>query len=131
MSSVFLDYKAQIKNLKNKNLIINDENEAIKILSKIGYYGLINGYKNIFKNPVTNRYIDGTTFNDIYQIYLLDADLREIFLKYILIFERHIKSSISYHFSKLYGSGMTDYQNFSNYDFGNQKISPKIVSEDK
>lgn len=54
-------------------------------------------------------------------MYLYDAALREIFLKYILIVERHIKSSISYHFSELYGNGMADYQNFSNYDFGNHK----------
>ncbi|MBO5260500.1 MAG: Abi family protein [Agathobacter sp.] len=121
MSTTFLDYNAQIKNLKKQNLIIDNESTSIEILSKISYYGLINGYKNVFKDPVTNKYITGTTFNDIYQMYLYDAALREIFLKYILIVERHIKSSISYHFSELYGNGMADYQNFSNYDFGNHK----------
>ena len=120
MASVFLDYNAQIQNLKNKNLIINDDNSAIAILSKTSYYGLINGYKNVFKDPATNKYVSGTTFDDIYQLYLLDADLRDIFLKYILIFERHIKSSISYHFSELYGSGIAEYQNLSNYDYGKQ-----------
>ena len=121
MSTTFLDYNAQIKNLKKQNLIIDNESTSIEILSKISYYGLINGYKNVFKDPVTNKYITGTTFNDIYQMYLYDAALREIFLKYILIVERHIKSSISYQFSELYGNGMADYQNFSNYDFGNHK----------
>ena len=136
MASVFLDYNAQIQNLKNKNLIIHDDNAAIEILSKTSYYGLINGYKNVFKNPATNKYINGTTFDDIYQMYLFDADLREVFLKYILIFERHIKSSISYHFSELYGSGTANYQSFSNYDYGNlvnqvqrlfQKINERIL----
>ena len=121
MSTTFLDYNAQIQNLQKQNLIIDNESTSIEILSKISYYGLINGYKNVFKDPVTNKYITGTTFNDIYQMYLYDAALREIFLKYILIVERHIKSSISYHFSELYGNGMADYQNFSNYDFGNHK----------
>ena len=121
MSTTFLDYNAQIQNLQKQNLIIDNESISIEILSKISYYGLINGYKNVFKDPVTNKYITGTTFNDIYQMYLYDAALREIFLKYILIVERHIKSSISYHFSELYGNGKADYQNFSNYDFGNHK----------
>lgn len=65
MASVFLDYNAQIQNLKNKNLIIHDDNVAIEILSKTSYYGLINGYKNVFKDPATNRYINGATFDDI------------------------------------------------------------------
>lgn len=44
--------------------------------------------------------------------------LREIFLKYILIFEKHIKSSISYHFSHTYGNGIAFYQDITNYDCG-------------
>lgn len=83
--TTFMDYKAQIQHLKNKNLIIEDDNFAIHILSKISYYGLINGYKEVFKDSTTNRYISDTTFDDIYQVYLFDADLREVFLKYILI----------------------------------------------
>lgn len=116
--TTFMDYNAQIQHLKNKNLIIEDDNLAIYILSKIGYYGLINEYKDVFKDTTTNRYIPDTTFDDIYQMYLFDAALREVFLKYILIVEKNIKSSISYHFSNLYGNNMTDYQNSANYDYG-------------
>lgn len=122
----FMDYKAQIKHLKNKNLIIKDDNLAIHILNKIGYYGLINGYKEIFKDSTTNRYISDTTFDDIYQMYLFDADLREVFLKYILFVEKNIKSSISYHFSNLYGNSMNDYQNSVNYDYGKQQNQIRI-----
>lgn len=116
--TTFMDYNAQIQHLKNKNLIIEDDNLAIYILSKIGYYGLINEYKDVFKDTTTNRYIPDTTFDDIYQMYLFDAALREVFLKYILIVEKNIKSSISYHFSNLYGNNMTNYQNSANYDYG-------------
>lgn len=119
--TTFMDYKAQIQHLKNKNLIIEDDNLAIHILSKIGYYGLINVYKEVFKDSTTNRYISDTTFDDIYQMYLFDADLREVFLKYILIVEKNIKSSISYHFSNLYGNSMNDYQNSANYDYGKRQ----------
>ncbi|MCM1172315.1 MAG: Abi family protein [Clostridium sp.] len=125
--NTFMDYKTQIQHLKNKNLIIEDDNLATHILNKVGYYGLINGYKEVFKDTTTNRYITNTTFNDIYQIYLFDADLREVFLKYILIVEKNIKSSISYHFSDLYGNGIADYQNPSNYDYGNSQKQINII----
>ena len=123
----FLDYPAQIKYLKQKQLAINDEISAIKALEKTGYYGLINGYKDIFKDPATNTFYPGTTFDDIYNLYLFDAELRAIFLKYILIFEKHVKSSISYHFSKIHGNGILYYQNINNYDCGNNVSDVKYL----
>ena len=87
----FLDYQAQIQYLKQKQLVINDESSATTALEKVSYYGLINGYKDIFKNPSTNSFYLGTTFDDIYNLYLFDAELRDVFLKYILIFEKHVK----------------------------------------
>ena len=92
----FLDYHAQIKYLKQKQLVINNEAYATTVLEKVSYYGLINGYKAIFKDPATNNFYPGTSFDDIYNLYLFDAELRDVFLKYILIFEKHVKSSISY-----------------------------------
>lgn len=114
----FLDYQSQIKYLKQKQLAIPNETTAITALEKASYYGLINGYKNIFKDPSTHNFYSGITFDDIYNLYLFDAELREIFLKYILIFEKHIKSSISYHFSNTYGNGIAFYQDIKNYDYG-------------
>lgn len=80
--NAFMDYKTQIQHLKSKNLIIPDDDFAIQILSKVGYYGLINGYKEVFKDTEFNRYMSNTTFDDIYQMYLFDSDLRDIFLTY-------------------------------------------------
>ena len=115
----FLDYAAQIKHLKQKQLVITDEPSAISVLQKVSYYGLINGYKDIFKDPVTNCFYPDTTFDDIYNLYLFDSELRDVFLKYILIFEKNVKSSISYHFSNIYGNGIEFYQDINNYDYGN------------
>ncbi len=114
----FLDYQSQINYLKQKQLIITDEAAAITALKKVSYYSLVNGYKDIFKDPATHNFFPNTTFDDIYNLYLFDAELREVFLKYILIFEKNIKSSISYHFSNIYGNGISSYQNIHNYDYG-------------
>ena len=45
----FLDYQAQIKYLKQKQLVINNEVSATAVLEKVSYYGLINGYKDVLK----------------------------------------------------------------------------------
>jgi len=113
----FLDYQSQIAFLKSKQLNIKDEDNVSSILKKVSYYHLINGYKDSFKDNLTHNFKADTSFDDIYNLYLFDADLREVFLKYILIFEKHIKSSISYHFTNLYGNGIEYYQNIQHYDY--------------
>lgn len=117
----FLDYSSQIRHLQNKGLTIDNPEVAINILKKVSYYSLINGYKDVFKNPDTHLYYPGTTFNDIYQLYRFDSDLRAVFLKYILVVEKNIKSSISYHFSSLYGNGIAYYTDKKNYEYGNHE----------
>lgn len=100
---------------KDKNLIIEDIDTAKHILMKTSYFSLISGYKDIFKNPTTGKYTDGTTFDDIYRLYKFDNELRSIFLKYMLIAERSVKSSLAYHFSAIYGENQQQYLSQSNY----------------
>lgn len=120
----FLTYDEQITFLeKEKGLIISNKEYAKKILLKIGYFPLINGYKEIFKEPINNQFQKGTSFEDIYELYDFDNDLRNIFIKYILLAERNIKSSLSYHFCKEYGDLQSDYLNVNNYDYTGKKKS--------
>ena len=106
---------------KDKNLVIQDEEKAKHILKKTGYFSLISGYKEIFKNHITKKYDGNTSFNDIYSLYQFDRELRSIFLKYILIAERSVKASLSYHFSETYGEQQTEYLASTNYDVANKR----------
>lgn len=116
MAKPFRSYEDLLNFLQNdKNLIIEDFDEARHILSKTSYFSLISGYKDTFKNPTTGKYIDGTTFHDIYRLYQFDNELRSIFLKYILIAEHSIKSSLAYHFSATYGEDQNEYLSLSHY----------------
>ena len=118
----FLTYEEQIAFLEEKkNLVIADKAYAKKILLKIGYFSLINGYKEIFKQSNNDQFQNGTTFEDIYNLYVFDNCLRDIFLKYILMVEQNIKSSLSYHFCKEYGDLQFDYLNKKNYDYIGKK----------
>ena len=121
MAKKFKTYEELLEFLKkDKKLLIPDEEKAKQILKKTGYFSLISGYKEIFKNPITRTYHIGTTFDDIYSLYQFDRELRSIFLKYILIAERSIKASLSYHFSKTYGEQQIEYIAISNYDIANK-----------
>lgn len=114
---------------KDKQLLIPDEEKAKQVLKKTGYFSLISGYKDIFKNPITKKYFERTTIDDIYSLYQFDRELRSIFLKYILIAERSIKASLSYNFSETYGELQTEYLAISNYDFANNKSGiHKLIS---
>ena len=85
MAQSFLTYEQQLNKLVNdKNLIINNQKYAIDTLKEVGYFALVGGYKELYKNPTTKKYKDGTTFEDIVALYKFDENLRELFLKYIL-----------------------------------------------
>ena len=116
MAKPFLTFQEQISFLEqDKNLLVEDYNFAETMLKQIGYFSLIGGYKIPFKNLTTKKYNDGTRFEDIVALYQFDEDLRELFLKYILKVERHIRSLLSYHFTEKYGESQTMYLNAANY----------------
>ena len=69
----FLNYEEQIKNLiERKGMVITDRKFAASKLEDISYFALIDGYKNLFYNPMTRKYREGTTFEDIVALYEFD-----------------------------------------------------------
>ena len=80
---------------------------------------MISGYKAPFKGK-DGFYKPHTTLNDIHALYEYDMELRELFLKYILKIENHIKSLISYSFCAAFGELQTDYLNVNNYDYSTE-----------
>lgn len=117
MNKPFITYTAQVDKLQNeKNLIITDTNFAITTLKNFSYYGLIDGYKHLFIDIHTRKYINNTCFEDIVALYELDEDLRELFFKYLCRIERKLRSSISYHFCQKHGERQEEYLNPNNYN---------------
>ena len=83
MQKKYLDYQQQIDLLIEKGLIINDKKFAHKALKEIGYYKLINAYKEPFtyklKNPgdkiANKRYLEDVTIEQLYYLYKFDLSL--------------------------------------------------------
>lgn len=105
MEKLFKTIDEQIEILKSKGLTFDNIKNANNILINNNYYYLINGYKDIFidKNSNKEKFINNTTFEEVYNLYEFDRNIRIIFLEYILLIERRIDSYISYEFSKQYG----------------------------
>jgi abortive infection bacteriophage resistance protein len=112
----FLTYNQQIHKLRDeKGLVIPDEAHAMDILTQVGYFSLVNGYKTPFKDPATGQYKNGTSFEDIENLYYFDEALRELFFKYLLKVEQKLKSHISYCFSEDHGNSIDAYTSLYNY----------------
>lgn len=105
----------QIEILKSKGLVINNEEKAKKILFRENYF-FINGYRHIFlKSPKDRIFIEGTTFDELYGLFVFDRNIRNIMFKNILIVENNIKSIMSYQLSKKYGIKEKEYLKPSNF----------------
>ncbi|WP_025024851.1 Abi family protein [Companilactobacillus nodensis] len=111
----FQTYGSLIKNLRSKNMIIENETDAINLLKENGYYTLINRYKGDFYISNKSLFERDTSINDLYKYKLIETDFRNILFKYTIIFEQKLKESISYTLSKDIGIRTSDYLNPYNY----------------
>ena len=112
----FLSYDDQITLLKQQGMIVSDELFAKEVLENVGYYELVNGYKTIFKPKGRGRYLPGTTFEELLTLYKFDENLRQLFFKYILRIEIHMRSILSYAFCERFGDRQAAYLTRENYD---------------
>lgn len=114
-NKIFKTISEQIDILKDRGLLIKDEAETKEILLMENYF-FVNGYRHMFiSSGRTNKFLPGTTFDELYATFVFDRKLRNIFFQNILIIENNIKSIISYQLSKKYGFREKDYLNPNNY----------------
>ena len=112
----FKNLDEQIDILKHKGMVIPDEKYAKQILLRENYF-FLNGYRHLFMQPGDRQFIPGTTFEEMYSLFLFDRSFRTIIFKYLLVIENNLKSITSYQLSKKYGYRERDYlraKNFTN-----------------
>jgi abortive infection bacteriophage resistance protein len=110
--------------IRNRGVIIKNKKLAKRLIRQLNYYNLINGYKTPFIQTSTpyEKYLPGTTFEEIYALYEFDRKLRLLTLNQLLKIEKETKTLISYSFSKNYGH--KDYLKIENFDkVGSKKYS--------
>ena len=109
--------KQQIEKLKSQNLIIDNEAAAISALATYGYSNLIKSYREpyIVSSDTSTTYRSGTTFNQIFSLYMLDKNVRNAIIAAMLDLEEHIKEQASDVIADSFGTHQNDYLLYRNY----------------
>lgn len=92
----------QVENLKSIGLIVNDEEYAKKILNDISYFRLIKAYSLNLKSK-NGEYNDNVTFEQIVELYLFNANFRQLIFPEIEKVEINVRCRIANQFSEQYG----------------------------
>ena len=119
-AKTFKSLDEQIEILKSKGLIINDYEKTKETLLRENYF-FINGYRSPFFQTGSKKFIEGTTFEELYSLFTFDRYFRNIIFKNILIVENNYKSIFSYVMSRKYGYKEKDYLNPNNFDRSREK----------
>ncbi|HCG2530807.1 TPA: Abi family protein [Staphylococcus aureus] len=121
----FENHNKQLKILRRRGIEV--PSSAKRDLENENYYNIINGYKDLFLELdvngnflVPDKYKQGTHFKEVFSLYKLDRKFRNVLLEYLLVFETHIKSRISYYFSEKYREPHS-YLYFKNYSSDTSK----------
>ena len=125
----FKTYDELIDILTERGISISTPDErdyAKNILSQTGYYNLINGYSKLFLDYSANSYKEGATLYEIHALYQFDRVLRDIFFRYILRIETHVKNLIAHSFSGRYGH--SSYLLYTNFNTNIRDAKAKITA---
>ena len=115
MEKTFKTLDEQINILIDKGLTINDIDKAKSILLRENYF-FVTGYRFLFVKSYTDRKFNkGTTFEELYAMFIFDRQLRNILFKNILVFENNLKSIMAYVMSKNHGYKEKNYLNKNNF----------------
>lgn len=94
-----LSFSEQLDILKKHGMVINDNEKALEVLKDINYYRFT-GYALQFRiAPDNSTYVDGTTFESVYNLCIADEKLRDVFRMYIEKVEVYYRTQIAYGFS--------------------------------
>ena len=115
MEKLFKTIDEQLAILRDKGLIIEDEDMAKEVLLRENYF-FINGYRVLLMNSYADKsFVIGSSFRELHSIFLFDRYIRNILFKNLMIVENQLKSVISYQLSKKYGYRDRDYLNSKNF----------------
>lgn len=97
-----LSINKKIVLLQERGLLISDIERAKKYLNHIGYFRLT-GYFKYYQDTISNQFYEGTSFEQVLNLYIFDRKLRLLTLDAIEKIEVSVKSQIDNVMSPKYG----------------------------
>ncbi|MCD4781167.1 MAG: Abi family protein [Candidatus Omnitrophica bacterium] len=108
-----LTYEEQLENLISRGLIVKDKSFAISVLNRVSYYRL-SAYCIPFQSP-KDHFKKNTTFQNIYDLYRFDHDLRMIVFDALERIEIAVRTSMTYYLAHKFSAfGYLEKGNFHN-----------------
>lgn len=102
----------QVELLDGRKLKFKDKEKSKRILLKYNYFDVINGFESIFLKTRRPKTYDNVYFEDFYDSFIFDLNLKNYTLLAILKLESNLRTSISYHFSELYCNTQSTTMNY-------------------
>lgn len=96
------EFSEQLELLKSRNLEISNEEKATEILCRVNYYKL-SGYYFQLKQKDSENFVDGTTFEQIYNIYLFNKRLSSLVMDLMETIETSLKTVVANYIGLQYG----------------------------
>lgn len=93
----------QIRTLRTRGLIIEDEANAASVLERISYFRLADYWRPLEKDKDTHRFIDGSCFTDVVTCYNFDKELKILLFSAIQTIEVAVRAKVIKHFSTASG----------------------------
>lgn len=131
MAKEFKTIDELVELLESRNVKTDDMTALI--LKRESYYAIVNGYKDPFldKNAMQSTpddvYVSGTTFSNIYDLFLFDRGLRHVTLQYLIVAESILKNAVVYAFCER-NRAADAYLERSNYVSAKDMLVPKTYA---
>ena len=107
-----MNIEEQIENLKSLGLAFQDMDKARRILNDISYFRLVKAYSLGLKGK-NSQYISGSTFEELVELYLFNANFRQLLFSQIERVEINLRCRIANYISCKYG--VLGYENPDNF----------------
>jgi len=120
----------------DKNIICSGTKDK-EILSRVGYFNLINGYKEPFVTAVVDGvhvYYQGTSVKELHSVKRFDDELRLLLLRYITQVEEEVRTITAYKFDEINKCGKIAWYQVDAFDTSKDvskivKVISRVYSE--
>ena len=133
MDKPFRTIEEQVGILNSRG--VATDGDTTEILSREGYYSVVNGYRDLYLDREATAkagedvFDEGTTFKDIYRLFLFDRALRQTLFKYFAIAEATLKTMCAYSFMEAHQDEKEPYLDKSNYDDAQPKFVGWLIED--
>jgi abortive infection bacteriophage resistance protein len=129
-----LSYTDQLAKLKQRGLSIRDEALFLELLEKKSYFRLSGYWYPFLSDKTKHIFKSGSTFDDVYDIYLFDRSLRQLIVKELEKIEIAVRAKMIYVFSHQFGpfwyTNPSLFKNYQNHASTISKISEEYQRSD-